>query len=280
VKRSAVKENIGSRFKQVDLYLDPMNSRLKIMDFPKMTAEVLEDIKGYAAQMNFGKILCNCRIEALGSFIQSGFTEEGHIDGFFNGDTAYCVSYFINGDREIPVQEEVKDKIIAHCQASERVTGPSIQDRILIRDAEERDIPRMIGLFKEIFETYPSPVFDADYLRNSMQTKTMFKVAIMDGEILSIASADMDLKNNNAEITDCATKPIHRGKGLLTYLIAQLEESLRQKEFKTLYSLSRAIEPGINKALWKMHYEYSGRLVNNCDICGGFEDMNIWVKRL
>ncbi|HCP15639.1 MAG TPA: putative beta-lysine N-acetyltransferase, partial [Peptococcaceae bacterium] len=29
-----------------------------------------------------------------------------------------------------------------------------------------------------------------------------------------------------------------------------------------------------------MHYEYSGRLVNNCDICGGFEDMNIWVKRL
>ena len=32
--------------------------------------------------------------------------------------------------------------------------------------------------------------------------------------------------------------------------------------------------------LYGLGYEYSGRLVNNCDIYGQFEDMNIWVKLL
>ena len=51
-------------------------------------------------------------------------------------------------------------------------------------------------------------------------------------------------------------------------------------DFKILYSLSRAINPSINKVLANLDYKYCGRLVNNCHICGDFEDMNIWVKKL
>lgn len=36
----------------------------------------------------------------------------------------------------------------------------------------------------------------------------------------------------------------------------------------------------MNRVLVQHGYAYSGRLVNNCDICGGFEDMNLWAKEL
>lgn len=167
-----------------------------------------------------------------------------------------------------------------NCKRSGGFFTPGIDKDIAIRDATEKDIPQMTTLFSEVFKTYPSPVFDTDYLKNVMQGKTLFKVAVQDGKIISIASAEMDFLNLNAEMTDCATYPEYRGKGLLTNLMYHLENDLRNKGFIALYSLCRAIEPGINKALHKLDYKYTGRLVNNCNICGGFEDMNIWVKVL
>lgn len=262
----------------VSIFRDYANSRMKITGYPH-EKEMLKQIINYAARLNLGKIICNCRIQDIEAFEQCGFIEEGHIDGFYNGEDAICMSYFINEKRQISKQAQKKDAIIFDCINSQNNLVLGIDKSISIRDAQIEDIPQMISLFKDIFATYPSPVFDIDYLKNSMKTKTMFKVAELDHKIISIASAEMDLKNNNAEITDCATNPEFRGKGLLTNLIAELEKSLKQKHFKTLYSLSRATEPGINKALWKMHYKYSGRLINNCDISGGFEDMNIWVKK-
>lgn len=76
------------------------------------------------------------------------------------------------------------------------------------------------------------------------------------------------------------TIPEYRGQGLLSNLVYSLEQDLTQKGFYTLYSLSRAMNPGINAVLFKLGYKYTGRLINNCHICGGFEDMNIWVKKL
>jgi beta-lysine N6-acetyltransferase len=66
----------------------------------------------------------------------------------------------------------------------------------------------------------------------------------------------------------------------LQNIIYSLEEDLKEKGFYIAYSLVRAVNPGINKALSKLEYEYGGRLINNCHICGGFEDMNVWVKKL
>jgi putative beta-lysine N-acetyltransferase len=90
----------------------------------------------------------------------------------------------------------------------------------------------------------------------------------------------MDIENLNAEMTDCATYPEYRGKGILSNIINELELELKNRNFITLYSLSRAINIGINMVLCKHEYKYSGRLLKNCNICGAFEDMNIWTKRI
>ncbi len=36
----------------------------------------------------------------------------------------------------------------------------------------------------------------------------------------------------------------------------------------------------MNNVFHRLGYEFNGRLVNNCDIFGAYEDMNIWVKDL
>ncbi len=63
-------------------------------------------------------------------------------------------------------------------------------------------------------------------------------------------------------------------------LIFELEKEMKNREYKVLYSTARAITVGMNIIFSKHNYEYGGRLVNHCHICGQFENMNIWVKEL
>lgn len=272
--------NKNISFKGVNLYVDYVNSRLKILDYTCISENILGEITDYTANEKLGKILSICRIGVLKPFRESGFVVEGTIPGYFKGEDAYCVSYYLDTNRQISKQEQVENNILHDCVSSPGSFISGIDENIFIRDANIKDIPQMITLFKEVFKTYPSPIFSASYLENILNTKTLFKVVDIEGKIISIASAEMDTLNLNAEITDCATYPGYRGKGLLTNLMYQLERTLKEKGFYTLYSLCRAIEPGINKALSKLQYRYTGRLINNCNICGGFEDMNIWIKRL
>lgn len=105
-------------------------------------------------------------------------------------------------------------------------------------------------------------------------------LAEYNNEIVSASSADLNHEFLNAEITDCATHPEHRGKGLLSELVYELENALRDRSYHVLYSIARAISPGVNIVFSKHGYTYSGRQVNNSNIMGKFEDMNIWVKNI
>ena len=46
------------------------------------------------------------------------------------------------------------------------------------------------------------------------------------------------------------------------------------------YTIARAISPGMNITFARLGYHYGGRLVNNTQISGGLESMNIWYKSL
>ncbi len=274
------KQSYYTEIKGVKALVDYTSERLKIIDYPCITEEILMSVVNFAKEKKLGKIISNCHIRLLKPFRNMGFKVEGIINGYFNGEDAYCVSLFIDKNREISNLYEEEDALLYKCVIKNKKSFTEGIDSYMIRNAEPSDIPQMIDIFSSIFETYPSPVFNDNYLRKVMNGQVLFKVAVEDGKIISIASADMDKLNKNAEITDCATYPEHRGRGILSNLIHSLEQDLQQEGFLTLYSLSRAINPGINSALSKLGYRYCGRLINNCHICGGFEDMNIWVKEL
>ncbi|MEN6327225.1 MAG: putative beta-lysine N-acetyltransferase [Syntrophomonas sp.] len=274
--QSNKKENEYSVIKGIKVFRDYTNQRLKILDYKCISDNLVKDMIDLARYEGFGKLISNCRSAHLMPFISNGFIIEGIIKGFFIGEDAFCISCFINPQRQASPLSSEADSILYRCMNhSERLSH-----QYKIRPAQVKDIPKMIQLFTTVFESYPSPVFSREYLEKAMSEQVLFKVAEEDGKIVSIASADMDKYNLNAEITDCATYPEYRGKGILVSLIESLETDLKVKGFLTAYSLARAINPGINKALSRQGYKYGGRLLNNCHICGGFEDMNIWSKNL
>lgn len=273
-------ENHYAAVDGVTVYLDYINNRLKILDYREISDHTVSKIIVFAEREEFGKIISNCRIRLIMPFKNNGFRIEGIINGFFKGEDAYCVSYFPDKNREVALRKEEEDIIIDQCMSSFKKGSVSEGSKYTIRKAVLSDIPDMVKLFSNVFESYPSPVFSMEYLKKIMNDCVLFKVADEDGRIISIASADMDIQNLNAEITDCATYCEYRGRGILTKLIQSLEVDLKKKGFQTSYSLSRAVNPGINKALSRLEYKYCGRLVNNCHICGDYEDMNIWVKNL
>lgn len=272
--------NYYTKCKSIDLYVDRVNSRLKILCCAGISDDIIHHIINLAKEEKLEKIVANCRIRQLKPFKYCGFHVEGIIEGFFKGEDAYCSSLFLSKERSISACKEEEDAILCKCANDIRKFMPPLSPAFNIREACLKDIPQIVELFTTVFKTYPSPVFSIDYLERVMNDKVLFKVALHDKKVVSVASADMDLNNLNAEITDCATYPEFRGKGLLSNLICFLEKDMKNKGFHALYSLSRANNPGINLALAKQGYRYSGRLINNCHICGGLEDMNIWVKRL
>ncbi|EKQ52857.1 MULTISPECIES: putative beta-lysine N-acetyltransferase [unclassified Clostridium] len=274
-------DNYYTKIDRTKVFVDLTNKRLKIVDLNNITLQNLKRIIHFASKLHLGKIICNCNIDLFDTFINAGFIPEGKIDGYFKSMDAFCMSYFISSDRKICTNLSQKDLLVKDCQAIKNTYVHKPNNPIYtIRTATEDDIEELTKLFSTVFLTYPSPIYNKEYIKQTMKEKVLYKVAVYAGSIVSVASADMDKENLNAEITDCATYPAYRGKGILSNIIFSLERNLKAKGFLTLYSLSRAINPSINFILSKHNYHYTGRVVNNCNICGTFEDMNIWVKNI
>lgn len=206
---------------------------------------------------------------------------EGKIDGFFNGEDAFVYSQFLDPNRQVckflKQQKEIIESAIKKGPIDEVL---KLSDEFSLREAQHGDVIEMANVFKQVFKTYPTPMHEPRYIKKVMDEETIFSLVTHDDKIISIASADINDKYNNAEITDCATLPEFRGNGLLTHIIAHLEDRLLERDVPNLFSLTRAQSIGMNHVIAKHGYEYRGTLVQNCDISGGYEDMNIWVKQL
>lgn len=279
--RCSLTKNYYTKIDRTKIYVDYTNKRVKIVEFNDISVQTLKRIIHFSSKQHLGKIICNCDSKFVEIFTEAGFELEGKIDGYFKGKDAFCMSYFISSDRKNCSNFSKKELLVKQCLSRKNTfIHRSDNSKYSIRNANENDIEEMVKLFSKVFSTYPSPVYDEEFLKETMNKKVLYKVAVYNEKIIAIASADMDKENLNAEITDCATYPDYRGKGVLANIIYSLELDLKKRGFITLYSLSRAINPSINFVLSKHNYKFTGRLINNCNICGTFEDMNIWVKNI
>ncbi len=138
----------------------------------------------------------------------------------------------------------------------------------------------MSEVYKQVFPSYPFPIHDPEYLRQTMRTHIDYFGIFKDGKLVAVASSEMDKKGANVEMTDFATLPEYRGLGLACFLLRVMEEAMAARKMRTAYTIARAVSPGMNITFARMGYLYSGTLVNNTQISGRIESMNIWYKRL
>jgi putative beta-lysine N-acetyltransferase len=153
-------------------------------------------------------------------------------------------------------------------------------ERFLIRPCTPKDVNRMVEIYKKVFLSYPFPIHEDEYILKTMKDNIDYFCVETEGEIIALSSAEKDNADLNAEMTDFATLPEWRGNSLSVHLLQRMEEQVKIEGIKTVYTIARAASPGMNITFARTGYSFGGRLINNTNISGTIESMNVWYKQL
>lgn len=259
----------------ITVYTDPFNKRIRIDDYSGHQQEVLELIISSIPAWT-EKLIVKTRDENLEFFQRNGFSKEAYIEGYFNGaDMHFLTRYFTPARAYNPKQAD-EDHMVEKIVQDELSRTPFDLNNVLL--ATSTDAEELALLYSSIFKVYPTPLGDSSHIRKTMEEGTVYAVIREQNKIVSVASAEINRLYSNAELTDCATLPEAEGKGLMKKLLSKLEEVLTQNKIHCLYTIARAESYSMNKAFHQLNFTYGGRLINNCFIYSGLEDMNVWYK--
>lgn len=211
-----------------------------------------------------------------------GFLKEGVIQGFFSDgiDAHVWAQYGEDGRDEAPRGTQ-HDRIV-QLAANKDPATPAAPTGYTCAAATEADADAISALMTTTFSDYPSSLAPATIAEAIREESHRFRMLVDEaGTLAAVASAEIDRKRSAAEMTDCATRPDHRGRGLMSYLLWRLERDMvHDYGIRDLYTLARADEPGMNCAFAKLGYTFTGRLAGNCRMPNGWESMNIWCRRI
>ena len=210
-----------------------------------------------------------------------GYLREGIILGYFaDGTDAWIWSAFASDGRDLAPRDERHDRIV-DLAADKLTVAPAAPAGFSCRRAGPDDAEELSQLLREVFPDYPTPTDPTTVRRRISGGGSVYRLMHdRDGRLAAAASAEIDHRRRSAELTDCATRPAHRGAGLMAWLLHLLEHDLeRDLGITDLYTIARAEEVGMNCVFSKLGWVYTGRLVNNCRMPGGWESMNLWCRR-
>lgn len=269
----------GDNF-SIRVFIDLYNRRLVTREYVILDYnELVMALDSLCQKNSLTKIFMKVKEQDWIPLLSYGFVLEGVFQKFYNGEDAYSIAKYYSKERRCSSKIDEEDLIIEEVIRKPKVSKEApIPSEYTIRKAMIEDIPQLVQLYKQVFKTYPTPIDNPSYIKKAMEEHVIFMIIEHEGQIISAASADIDFTNGNAEMTDCATDPGYRGRGLMNSLMYVLEKEMKQRNIGCLYTIARARSYGMNAVFHYHGYQYTGRLINNCDISGQFEDMNIWSK--
>jgi putative beta-lysine N-acetyltransferase len=242
--------------------------------------ELVADLKQITRKFNCTKVIVKGIPAQAVQFMEQGFNLEGKIPGYYQEEASWWVTFYLDPSREIRSREEeetaILETVFARCFIPWAVK-PLVRSRCL-RRAQPKDAVRLSKFYSRIFTTYPSQITDPDYLAKNITGGIPYLYIEVDGQIISAIGAELDKFNLSAELSDCATDPAVAGEGLMYILYRDMEILLGEMGYKTLFTLARALSNGMNLVAACSGYQFSGQLINNCNICGDYGTMNLWVK--
>lgn len=261
------------------------NDRVYLM---KLSADddperVLEEITKLADRYGYSKLICKIPKKAAPLFFSAGYVLEGYIPAFYKGvEDAFFVSRFRNPGRahdrsEVALSRFYKLLCLQLPEDKyqvERCRGYSV------RPLGPPDVARMVEIYADVFESYPFPIHDPDYILETMRDHVRYFGAFKNGVLAALSSAEIDFEMKNAEMTDFATDRLHTGNNLSCLLLEAMEKDMQRSGIKTLYTIARLHSIPMNKTFLRFGYEYSGTLKNNTAIAGKIESMNVYFKHI
>ncbi len=244
--------------------------------------QLLPYLENLATKRRYGKVIAKCAAPSVPALEQWGARIEARINDYYGEgvDACFAARYFDEQRADERRPDEVAENLaIARAKASEG-PGHRTADWDPVAVAALQDVEPMSHVYQKVFPSYPFPIFDPAYLEQAMQNDVVFFKLTRDGAIGALASAEMDVENGAVEMTDFATLPEFRGQGAAQELLQAMEAAMTERGLRTTFTIARAYSAGMNVTFAKCGYEYGGTLVNNTNIAGNIESMNIWWKPL
>ena len=259
------------------------NNRIYLMKLDKRDLPFIADALNSLAEVKgYTKIFAKVPAGKINKFLKNGYIREAAIPGFYNGKKGciFLAKYFSNDrKKERNVKEITKITNISIRKSAEK-RQKFIPGNYSIQKAAPKDVVEMSDFYNEIFDTYPFPIGNPNYLRETMKKHINYYVIRDKQKIIALSSAEIDQESQNAEMTDFATLPEYRGNNLASCLLTRMEEDMKAIDFRTTYTMARAMSYGMNITFSKNKYHFAGTLINNTNISGQIESMNVWYKKL
>lgn len=290
--------NIGNSVIQHGIY----NNRIYLMKLSRDNfPDIINKLNDIALENGYSKIFAKVPSFARDKFLEHGYVTEAIIPKFHNGyDSIYFMGKYFNESRRIDNKMKDIQKILDISKSKENIlekatTELSLPKGFKYEICNESHICHMADLYRQVFDTYPFPIYDPEYIRKTMNENFVYFSIQKNNRIVALSSSEMDMNMQHVEMTDFATLPDYQGKGFALYLLYKMENEMRQRDIKVAYTISRALSHGINVIFSKMGYDHCGTLINNTNIStigirsvpsdndndnDNFESMNVWHKFL
>lgn len=279
MSKVAYTQIVKGNFYEMEVYIDPFNKRLRIDDYRGNVAAIVTKAEEMAISLQKEKLIFLTRQEHFTVLVERGFQCEAKVDGYFRSSDAYYFSKYYQEERRFSKNWLMEDGIL---QAAKDTTPSKVKipKTYQLKKMEKNEAIHLSQLYRQVFNIYPTPLNDHEYIKKTMDDGTIYYGILYNGQLVSCASAEIDALYYHAELTDCATLPQHRKYGLMKKILHTLENELRHQGIYCAFSIARAPSFGMNAVLHQLGYQYRGRLTNNCYIFDKLEDMNMWVKDL
>ncbi len=260
-----------------------LNNRVYVM---KLVPEDIPDIIRYADYLahkeGYTKIFVKVPESSVEAFSNDGYISEATVPFFYRGEEpAVFMGKYLDPKRKETMDATVTANVLsdAFSHAGERPSY-TVPDGFSLMHGHAGDAEYIAALLQNVFTTYPFPIGDPDYIRETMQGSIRYFIMKKSHLLAAVASCEIDLENQNAEVTDFATAPLFRGRGFASLLLNAMETELKKEGVRLAYTICRAGFGPINTVFAGAGYQFGGMLPNNTNICGSVESMNVWYKKL
>lgn len=271
-------------FGHSEIQYGPYSNRIYLMKLDKRDLpDIVLKLDKLASEHDYTKIFVKVPVDAEGEFLNGGYRREASIPGFYQGriEAVFLGRYLDPLRAEAGNQAELDNVLeLAEAKARRKPQERDLPEGFSLFRCGPEHVQEMSRLYEEVFPSYPFPIHDPGYLRETMASHIDYFGVLQGERLISLASSEMDARGSNVEMTDFATLPEFRGRGLAQFLLQEMEEAMINKGMHTAYTIARAVSPGMNITFSRRGYSYGGTLVNNTQISGSIESMNIWYKSL
>ncbi|MFP4548828.1 MAG: putative beta-lysine N-acetyltransferase [Fidelibacterota bacterium] len=248
---------------------------------PEDYSTIANKLDQIAASHRYSKIFIKIPDPAREFFDKEKYIVEAEVPFFYNGkEKGLFMAKYLNPSR-LKLDEDIREQIIKNIRiAKTQQVIPFIEkpEGFDFRLLTKEDAVILAKLYKDVFQSYPFPIQTPDYIIKTMDDNIVYFGAFKDGKLVAAASSEMYVDYENVEMTDFATLPKFRGNKLALYLLSMMEPEMKKRGMKTLYTIARSYSAGMNITFARNGYKFAGTLINNTNIAGAIESMNVWYK--